>query len=125
MALRLFDSDPAVRLKVNRFLRWHAGYILAVAVFFSVIYLTGYFKSNFFLKERFIYLGLSPISTIVFVLISPWRGAWHKALKGMYQRLEGQEVLCALAAFVFLFGFFIYGIFIWGLGALGPSLVYM
>ena len=123
--MRLFDSDPGVRLKLNRFLRWHGGYILAVAAFFSVIYVTGLFKSHFLLKERFIYLGLSPISTLVFVIISPWRGAWLKALKDMYQRLEGQEVLCALAAFVFLFGFFIYGIFIWGLGALGPSLAYM
>ena len=123
--MRLFDSDPGVRLKLNRFLRWHCGYILTVAAFFTVIYVTGLFKSHFLLKERFIYLGLSPISTLVFVIISPWRGAWLKALKDMYQRLEGQEVLCALAAFVFLFGFFIYGIFIWGLGALGPSLAYM
>jgi hypothetical protein len=110
---------------MNRFLRWHFGYILVVAGFFSFIYVTGLFKSNFFLKERFIYLGLSPITTFVFVLICPWRGDWYQAIKNMYQRLEGQGVLCALATFVFLFGFFIYGVFIWGLGALGPSLAYM
>ncbi|MDR2302652.1 MAG: hypothetical protein LBF38_11515 [Deltaproteobacteria bacterium] len=123
--LRLFDTDPEVKEKLNRFLRWHGGYILFVAAFFTFIYVTGLFKSHFLLKERFIYLGLSPMATFVFVLISPWRPQWYKALKDMYQRLEGQEVLCVLAAFVFLFGFFIYGIFIWGLGALGPSLAYM
>lgn len=123
--LRLFDPDPAVRLQFNRFLRWHAGYILVVAGFFSFIYVTGLFKSTFFLRERFIYLCLSQMATVVFVLIGPWRRDWYRALRDMYLRLEGQELLCALAVFVFLFGFFIYSICIWGLGALGPSLVYM
>jgi hypothetical protein len=125
LALRLFDTDPVVHQKVNRFFFWHVGYILVVAAFFSFIYITGLFKSNFFLKEKFIYLGLSPIVTFFFVLISPWRRDWYMAIINMYQRLEGQEVLCLLAAFVFLFGFYIYSIFIWGLGALGPSLAYM
>jgi hypothetical protein len=123
--LRLNDPDPSLKLKINRLLRWHAGYILVVAIFFAIIYITGLFRSNFFLKERFIYLGLAPICTFFFVLISPWRSDWYKAIKDMYFRLDGQEVLCVLAAFVFLFGFFLYGVFIWGLGALGPSLAYM
>jgi hypothetical protein len=110
---------------VNQFLRWHIGYILVVAAFFTFIYVTGLFKTRFFLRERFIYLFLSQMTTFVFVLISPWRRRWLQALTDMYHRLEGQEILCILAAFVFLFGFFIYSIFIWGLGALGPSLAYM
>jgi hypothetical protein len=123
--VRLFDPDPAVRFQVSRFVRWHVGYILVVAGFFSFIYVTGLFKSYFFLRERFIYLFLSPAATALFVLVGPWRRDWFRAIRDMYRRLEGQELLCALAAFVFVFGFFIYGIFIWGLGALVPSLAYM
>jgi hypothetical protein len=123
--LRVFDPDPDIRRRVSRFVRWHVGYILLVAAFFTFIYVTGLFKTRFFLRERFIYLCLSQMATLVFVLVCPWRRDWLGAVAGMYRRLEGQEVLCVLAGFVFYFGFFIYSIFIWGLGALGPSLAYM
>jgi hypothetical protein len=123
--LLLFDMNQQERKRLNRFLRWHCVYLTLVAIFFSIIYMTDIFRTNFILSEKFIFLFLAPLCTIIFVILSPWRQLWHGALKNMYLRLEGQAIFCALAGFVFVFGFFSYSIFIWGLGALGPSLVYM
>jgi multisubunit Na+/H+ antiporter MnhG subunit len=113
------------RQKVDIFIRWHLSYLGLVAVFFSLVYLTGLYRQFFFLKEKFIFLVLSPVSTAVFVTLSPWKGHFKAALKDLFHRLEGQGVFCVLGAGLFLFGFFVYSIFIWGLGALAPSLVYM
>jgi hypothetical protein len=89
------------------------------------MYMTDHFRAHYVFRERFIFLVLAPAATVVFVLLSPWRGRWIEALKGMYVRLEGQAVFCLMAGFVFAFGFFLYSVFIWGLGALGPALAYM
>jgi hypothetical protein len=96
-----------------------------VAIFFFVIYLTGYFRKFVFLEEKFIFVVISPLATILFIGLSPWRRAWKEALVGLYRRVEGQEIFCALGGFVFLFGFFLYSLLIWGLGALVPALFYM
>lgn len=96
-----------------------------IALFFSLLYITDTFKSSVFLREKFIFLVIAPISTIVFVLLSPWKGQWKEAIIAMYNRLEGQEVFLAMGAIVFIFGFFFYSVLIWGLGALVPSLFYM
>ncbi|MDR3203656.1 MAG: hypothetical protein LBV23_02765 [Deltaproteobacteria bacterium] len=123
--MRLFDLSFAENKRINQFLRWHAVYLFLIAGFFVLINETGVYKKYYLLRERTIFLFLAPLTTALFVLLSPWRARWLEALRGMYERLEGQEIFCFLAAWVFLFGFFIYSIFIWGLGALGPSLFYM
>jgi hypothetical protein len=123
--VHLFDLTPLEKQSLRQFWRWHLGYLLVVALFFSLIYLTGLFRANALLREKFIFLVLAPVSTVVFVILSPWRTMWREALLDMHRRLEGQGIFCLLAGFVFLFGFFIYSIFIWGLGALGPALVHM
>ncbi|MDR2461445.1 MAG: hypothetical protein LBE38_11835 [Deltaproteobacteria bacterium] len=110
--------------RVTRFARWHLAYIALVLAFFSRVYMTGSLRANFFLEERFIFLVLAPCTTLLFVLICPWRKNWLEAIKTMYQRLEGQEIFCVLAALVFLIGFFFYSLLIWGLGAIIPSIVY-
>jgi hypothetical protein len=116
---------PGELRRVTRFARWHLAYILLVAVFFSLLYVTDTFKSNVFLREKFIFLVMAPVSTLAFVLLSPWRADWKKAITGTYDLLEGQDAFCAMAALVFLFGFFVYSLLIWGLGAFVPSLFYM
>jgi hypothetical protein len=116
---------PGEFRKVTRFARWHLCYLLVIALFFSLLFFTGTYKTIEIFRERFIFLVLSPLSTLVFVLASPWRGAWKEAVLAMYERLEGEEVFCVMGGMVFLFGFFIYSVFLWGLGALIPSLFYM
>ncbi|MDR1545851.1 MAG: hypothetical protein LBU12_03910 [Deltaproteobacteria bacterium] len=119
------ELTPAESRSINRFLRWHLGYLLVVALFFVGLYVTGRFKSHVFLREKFLFLVLAPLTTGVFVILSPWRRRWLAAVEDMYRRLEGQAVFCLMAGLVFLFGFFAYSIFLWGLAALGPSLFYM
>jgi hypothetical protein len=116
---------PGEFRKLTRFARWHLSYMALVAAFFALLYLTGTFKSSVFFREKFIFLVMSPVCTLVFILLSPWRGAWKEAIVGMYVRLEGQEAFCVMGGLVFLFGFLIYSVLIWGLGALVPSLFYM
>jgi hypothetical protein len=123
--VRPFDLNPQEMREIKRLVRWHAAYLLLVAAYFGCVYWFGLFRSGAFFTERFIFFVLSPASTAAFVLVSPWRGRWISAVSDMYFRLEGQAVFCAMAAFVFAFGFYAYSIFIWGLGALGPALVYM
>jgi O-antigen/teichoic acid export membrane protein len=123
--VHLFDLTPLEKTRLRQFWRWHLGYLLVVALFFSLIYLTGLFRTNPFLREKFIFLILAPVCTGIFIFLSPWRRMWREALVDMHRRLEGQRIFCVLAGFVFLFGFYIYSIFIWGLGALGPALVHM
>jgi hypothetical protein len=116
---------PRELRRLTRFARWHLSYIALIAVFFSLLYLTGTFKSVFFLREKFIFLVIAPLSTFLFVFLCPWKGNWKEAIVGMYYRLEGQEVFLAMGAVVFFIGFFFYSILLWGLGALVPSLFYM
>jgi hypothetical protein len=123
--LRLFAPTPKQSRQINRFLRWHACYVLAVAGFFTWMYASGRFRSHPLLRERFLFLVMAPLATIVFVAVGPWRRRWLIALRGMYVRLEGQAAFCLMAGFVLLFGFLIYSVFIWGLGALGPALAHM
>ncbi|MDR1038266.1 MAG: hypothetical protein LBT40_17365 [Deltaproteobacteria bacterium] len=123
--MHIFELTPAEFRQVLRFARWHLCYIAVVAAFFFAVYFSGLFRSNFFFEEKFIFLVDAPAATLLFVALSPWRPAWREALAGMYRRLEGQAIFCALGAFLFAFGFFIYSVFIWGLGAFLPSLMYM
>ncbi|MDR1312874.1 MAG: hypothetical protein LBQ12_04060 [Deltaproteobacteria bacterium] len=123
--MHIFELTPAEFKQVARFARWHLFYIAAVAAFFFAVYFSGIFRANFFFEEKFIFLFDAPAATILFVAVSPWREAWRQALVGMYQRLEGQAIFCALGAFLFAFGFYIYSALIWGLGAFIPSLLYM
>jgi hypothetical protein len=123
--LLLFELTPAEFRKVTRFARWHLCYIALVAGFFSAVYLAGLFRANFLFEERFIFLVDAPAATLLFVLVSPWRADWREAVAGMYRRLEGQAVFCALAAFLLAFGFLMYSVLIWGLGAFLPSLLNM
>jgi multisubunit Na+/H+ antiporter MnhG subunit len=123
--LHIFELTPSEFRKVTRFARWHSAYIVLVAAFFSAVYSTGLFRVNLFFEEKFIFLVYAPLATLVFVSASPWRIRWKDALRGMYRRLEGQTIFCALGAFLFVFGFFIYSVLIWGLGAFVPSLLYM
>ena len=123
--MRLFALTPKENRQINRFLRWHLGYLLAVALFFTWMYTTSRFRSQMIFRERFLFLILAPAATSLFVLMGPWRRRWARALKGMYARLEGQAVFCLMAGVVFVFGFFLYSLLIWGLGALFPALAYM
>jgi hypothetical protein len=123
--LRLFALNAEQSKQINRFLRWHIAYLATVAIFFTWVYTTDRFRSSLIWREKFLFLVLAPLSTAIFVLISPWRKEWYNALIDMYLRLEGQGIFCFMAAFVFVFGFFIYSIFIWGLGAIGPALAHM
>ncbi|MDR1870763.1 MAG: hypothetical protein LBS60_02355 [Deltaproteobacteria bacterium] len=123
--MRLFDLSPTEKSRLRQFWRWHLGYLLMVALFFSLIYFTGLFRTRVVFTEKFIFLVLAPLSTILFVYLSPWRKNWVEAILDTRRRLEGQVVFCLMAGFVFVFGFFIYSVFIWGLGALGPALVHM
>jgi hypothetical protein len=123
--VHLFDLTEEEKKRLRQFWQWHLGYLLVVIVFFSVIYFNGLFRSHPLFREKFIFLVLAPLSTVIFVAVSPWRRLWQESLTDMHRRLEGQAVFCLLAGFVFVFGFFIYSIFIWGLAALGPALVHM
>jgi hypothetical protein len=123
--LRLFALTERESRQINRFLKWHLGYLLVVALFFTWMYATSRFRGTLFFRERFLFLVLAPAATMVFVVLGPWRRRWVAALRGMYVRLEGQAVFCLMAGFVFFFGFFVYSLLIWGLGALAPALAYM
>ena len=123
--MRLFALTQKETSQIRRFLRWHLGYLLVVALFFTWMYATSRFRSQVVYSERFLFLVLAPAATLVFVLMGPWRRRWAAALRGMYVRLEGQAVFCLMAALVFVFGFFVYSLLIWGLGALAPALAHM
>ena len=123
--MKLFDLNNRQRGEVRRLISWHLAYMALVAVFFIIIYYFGIFKSSTLLRERAIFIYLAPLTTLVFVLVSPWRGQWRRAIKDTYDRLEGEPAFCLMAALVFYFGFYIYSLLLWSLSALGPSLFYM
>lgn len=123
--MKLFDLDNRQRREARRLILWHLAYMALIAVFFIIIYYFNIFKSSRLLKERAIFIYLAPLSTLAFIIISPWRGRWRRAIKDTYDRLEGEPAFCIMAALVFYFGFYIYSVLLWGLGALGPSLFNM
>lgn len=122
--MRLFDLKPYEAGEVKRFLAWHLGYVALIAAFFALIYYFGLFKSHYLLKESPLFTYVAPLSTAAFTALSPWRGAWRRAIRDTWARL-GEPAFRLMGAFVFITGFFFYSVFLWGLGALGPSIVYM
>lgn len=123
--MKLFDLSGPEKKELRRVIIWHLLYLAVVAAFFWIIYYFGYFKSHPFLRDKPIFTVLSPLCTILFVAISPWRKDWLRAIADTYKRLEGSPVFCLMGGFVFIFGFYIYSVLLWGLAALGPSLFYM
>ncbi|MDR2945667.1 MAG: hypothetical protein LBV79_02835 [Candidatus Adiutrix sp.] len=123
--MKLFDLDNRQQREVRRFFTWHLAYMALIAVFFTVIYYFGIFKSSRLLRERAIFTVLAPLCTLAFVAASPWRDRWLHAVRDTYERLEGEPAFCLMGGLVFYFGFYIYSVLLWGLGALGPSLFYM
>lgn len=123
--MKLFDLNNQQKREARRLILWHWGYLLLIAIFFIIIYYFDFYKSSNILRERFIFIYLAPLATLIFIAVSPWRGTWKRALKDTYTRLEGEPVFCIMAAFVCYFGFYIYSVLLWGLGALAPSIFYM
>ena len=123
--MKLFDLDNLQRREARRLIVWHLAYMALIAVFFIIIYYFGIFKSSTLLRERALFIYLAPLTTLAFVLVSPWRGRWWRAIKDTYDRLEGEPVFCLMAGLVFYFGFYVYSLLLWALSALGPSLFYM
>jgi hypothetical protein len=123
--MKLFDLNLKERRSLRRLIFWHLGYLSLILIFFSIIYYFGYFKSSDWLHESAIFTYWSPAATLIFVLASPWRSSWRRALTGTFERLEGEKVFCLMAVLVFFFGFYLYSLLLWGLGALLPSLFYM
>jgi len=123
--MKLFDLNNQQLKEARRLIAWHLAYMALIAAFFIIIYYFGIFKSSMLLRERAIFIYLAPLTTLVFILVSPWRGKWRAAIKDTYDRLEGEPAFCLMAALVFYFGFYIYSLLIWALSALGPSLFYM
>ena len=123
--MKFFDLNAQEQRTLRGLILWHLGYIFMILIFFSIIYYFGYFKSAPWLEESNIFNYLAPLSTLGFVVISPWRGHWRRALAGTWERLERETVFCVMAALVFGAGFYFYSLLLWGLGALLPSLFYM
>ncbi len=123
--MKLFDLNQQEKQEFRRLFFWHLGYITLIAIFFSVIYYFGFFKSTSWLKEGPIFTQIAPVTTAIFVRLSPWWGAWKGALLNTYRTLGGEAVFCVMATVVFCFGFFIYSIFLWSMGALPPSIFYI
>lgn len=123
--MRFFDLTAQEKNALRRFIVWHLGYLLLVALFAFVIYEFGWFKSHKLLKESGLFNYVAPTATAVFVLLSPWRNQWIAALVNMYKALEGDVVFCFMAALVFGVGFYLYSGLIWLLGSLGPSMFYI
>jgi len=123
--MKLFDLSDPEQNELRRAILWHLAYLAVVALFFWIIYFFGFFKSHPFLRDKPIFTIISPLTTLVFVAISPWRKKWLRAIVDTYYRLEGSPAFCFMGALVFLFGFYLYSVLLWGLAALGPALFYM
>ncbi|UQZ89632.1 hypothetical protein C4J81_10595 [Deltaproteobacteria bacterium Smac51] len=123
--MKLFDLNPYEERNLKKVVLWHLGYVLIIAAFFAFIYYFGLYKSHQLLKESPLFTYMAPLFTAIFVIISPWRGQWRRAIIDTYDRLDHEPVFCFMGAFVFLVGFFLYSVLLWGLGALGPALFYM
>ena len=123
--MKLFDLSLEEKRSLRGLFLWHLGYLGVILAFFTIIYYFGYFKSHNWLNESALFTYWSPAATLVFILVSPWRRHWGRALAGAYERLEGEKIFCIMASLVFFFGFYLYSLLLWGLGALLPSLFYM
>lgn len=123
--MKLFDLDNQQEREAKVLILWHLVYLLLISIFFIIIYYFGYFKSNSLLKESTIFQYMAPLTTALFVAVSPWRKRWLRAIKGTYERLEGEPLFCLMGAIVFFIGFFFYSVLLWGLGALVPSVFYI
>ena len=122
--MKLFDLSPTEKTSVKKFILWHFGYVVYVGFFAFFIYYFNLFKAYWFLKESWILNLVSPVHTVVFILISPYRRDWIQAVRNMYLTLEGEPVFCFMAALLFLIGFYLYNAVIWGLGSLVPSIFF-
>lgn len=123
--MKLFDLSTPDQRELRRVIVWHLAYLAVVAIFFCVIYFFGFFKSHPFLRDKPIFTIISPLATLIFVIISPWREKWLRAIVDTYYRLEGSPAFCIMGGLVFIFGFYLYSVLMWGLAALGPALFYM
>ena len=123
--MKLFALTHKEMVSLRSLISWHLGYLALILLFFSIIYYFRYFKSSAWLTESNIFTYWSPTATLVFILVSPWRASWRRALTETFERLEGEKVFCLMAAVIFFFGFYLYSLLLWGLGALLPSLFYM
>jgi hypothetical protein len=95
-----------------------------VFLFSMVIYRYGLFKAYWFLKEAWLLNFTSPIHTVAFILIGPYRKDWSQAIINMYRALDGDPAFCLMAFLVFSVGFYLYNGLIWGLGGLIPSIFF-
>ncbi len=123
--MKLFDLNKIEERHLKRLVLWHLGYIGLIAVFFGLIYYFGWYKSHSLLRESPLFTYMAPLFTALFVMVSPWRGQWRRAIKDTYDRLDHEPVFCLMGGIVFAAGFFFYSVLLWGLGALGPALFYM
>ncbi len=123
--MKLFDLNKQQKRQIKNLLLWHGAYLLLISLFFTFIYFFNYFKNHPILRENTLFMLVSPLSTIVFVILSPWRGHWRRAVTETIARLEGEPIFCLMGAVVMAIGFFFYSVLLWGLGALLPSLFYM
>lgn len=123
--MKLFDLSRSEERTVRRLVIWHLGYLALIAGFFGVIYYFGFFKTNRLLREGPLFTYMAPVATAAFILVSPWRGHWRRAIRGAYERVGREPAFCIMATMVFFFGFYLYSVLLWGLGALAPSIFYM
>ena len=119
-----FRSISAEKRALFKFIAWHLGYVAYVVLFALIIYRYNLFKAYWFLKEFWILNLLSPVHTVIFIVISPYRQHWIQAVKNMYRALDGEPIFCFMASLLFLMGFYLYNGVIWGLGSLIPSLFF-
>jgi hypothetical protein len=122
--MKLFDLSPDEKRALFKFLLWHLGYVLYVALFAFVIYRYNYFKAHWFLEEVWLLNLIAPLHTVAFILISPYRRDWGRAIHNMYRALDGDLVFCLMAFILFGLGFYLYNGMIWGLGSLIPSIFF-
>ncbi|MEW5722308.1 MAG: hypothetical protein AB1896_04330 [Thermodesulfobacteriota bacterium] len=122
--MKLFDLSLEEKLAVKKFLAWHFGYVAYVGLLAFAIYYFRLFKAHWFLKEYWILNLVSPLHTLFFIVISPYRRDWLVAVKNMYLTLEGEPVFCLMALLLALVGFYLYNAVIWGLGSLIPSIFF-
>ena len=122
--MKLFDLSPDEKRSVNLFLAWHLGYMVYVAFFAFVILRFNWFKAYWFLEEYWILNLVSPIHTVIFIAISPYRKDWVRGIVNMYRALDGEPIFCLMALLIFILGFYLYNGVIWGVGSFIPFIFY-
>jgi hypothetical protein len=123
--MKLFDLNPHEAKHLKRVALWHLGYIATVALFFALIYYFGLYKSHRLLRESPLFSYVAPISTAIFVIISPWRNSWRAAILETIKKMDNEPVFCLMGGIVFTVGLFLASVVLWGLGAVGPALLYL